>query len=159
MLFVYNVIGMIFGKEEFDCWVFMGNYWDVWVFGGVDFLSGLVVMMEVLCGLGKLLNEIDWWFRRMIKFCSWGVEEYGLIGLYEWVEENRNMLRDKVVMYLNVDFVVKGNYSFGVNGNFFLKLFVYWEIVFVKDFNEWEKSVSVYDCWLKKYFFLFFGKF
>ena len=147
----YNVIGTILGKEEPDRWVLMGNHRDAWVFGGVDPSSGSAVMMEVSRGLGKLLNETDWRPRRTIKLCSWGAEEYGLIGSYEWVEENRNMLRDKAVMYLNVDSAVKGNYSFGANGNPSLKSLVYRETASVKDPNEREKSASVYDRWSKKY--------
>lgn len=85
---IINVIGIIIGREEFDCVVLMGNYRDVWVFGGVDFLSGIVVMMEVFKGFGEFLIKIKWRLCCLIILCSWGVEEYGLIGFYEWVEEN-----------------------------------------------------------------------
>ena len=29
---------------------------------------------------------LGWRPRRTLVFCSWGAEEYGLIGSYEWVE-------------------------------------------------------------------------
>lgn len=65
----------------------MGNYWDVWVFGVVDVVSGIFVFMEVLCGLGELL-KLGWWFCWIIMFCSWDVEEFFIVGFVEYVEEN-----------------------------------------------------------------------
>lgn len=53
---IINVIGQIRGVVEFDCYVFIGNYWDVWVFGVVDVVSGMVVMMELFCGLGEFFK-------------------------------------------------------------------------------------------------------
>ena len=41
-------------------------------------------------------------------FCSWGAEEYGLIGSYEWAEENAKVLSQRAVAYLNVDTAVAG---------------------------------------------------
>jgi Zn-dependent M28 family amino/carboxypeptidase len=41
-------------------------------------------------------------------FCSWGAEEYGLIGSYEWAEENAKVLSQRAVAYLNVDIAVAG---------------------------------------------------
>ena len=100
------MIGTILGKEEPDRLVLMGNHRDAWVFGGVDPSSGTAVMMEASRGIGELLTNTDWRPRRTIVFCSWGAEESGLIGSYERVEENRNMLRDRAAMYLNVDSAV-----------------------------------------------------
>ncbi|KAJ7371543.1 hypothetical protein OS493_024883 [Desmophyllum pertusum] len=148
---VFNVIGTILGKEEPDRLVLMGNHRDAWVFGGVDPSSGTAVMMEVSRGVGELLTKTDWRPRRTIVFCSWGAEEYGLIGSYEWVEENRNLLSDRAVMYLNVDSAVAGNYSFGANGNPSLKSLVYQESALVKDPNAHDKETSLYDRWSRKY--------
>lgn len=146
-----NVVGTIIGKEEPDRMVLMGNHRDAWVFGGVDPSSGTAVMMEVTRGLGELLTKTDWRPRRSIVFCSWGAEEYGLIGSYEWVEENRNMLRDRAVMYLNVDSAVNGNYSFFVRGNPSLKSLVYQESMFFKDPNGNDQELSLYESWGRKY--------
>ncbi|KAL9983847.1 hypothetical protein ACROYT_G006087 [Oculina patagonica] len=147
----YNVIGTITGREEPDRLLLMGNHRDAWVFGGVDPSSGTAVMMEVSRGIGELLTNTDWRPRRTIVFCSWGAEEFGLIGSYEWVEENRNMLRDRAVMYLNADSAVAGNYSFGANGNPSLKSLVYQETALVKDPNAHDKEASLYDSWSIKY--------
>jgi len=146
-----NVIGTIIGKEEPDRMVLMGNHRDAWVFGGVDPSSGTAVMMEVTRGLGELLTKTDWRPRRSIVFCSWGAEEYGLIGSYEWVEENKNMLRDRAVMYLNLDSAVNGNYSFRARGNPALKSLVYQESMFLKDPYGNDKESSLYESWARKY--------
>jgi len=43
-----------------------------------------------------------------LKFCSWGAEEYGLIGSTQWVEQNRKILEKQAVAYINVDIAVEG---------------------------------------------------
>jgi len=46
--------------------------------------------------------------RRSIIFCSWGAEEYSLVGSYEWVEQHAKVLANRAVAYLNVDIAVEG---------------------------------------------------
>ena len=41
-------------------------------------------------------------------FCSWGAEEYGLIGSYEFTEQYGKVLSQRAVAYLNVDIAVAG---------------------------------------------------
>lgn len=52
--------------------------------------------------------NVDWRPRRTIIFCSWGGEEFGLIGSYEWVEQHAKALGQRAVAYLNVDTAVEG---------------------------------------------------
>ena len=54
---VYNVIGTIYGKEEPDRWVLIGNHRDAWGFGAVDASSGTSSIMEISRGLGELLKQ------------------------------------------------------------------------------------------------------
>ena len=54
---VYNVIGTIYGKEEPDRWILIGNHRDAWGFGAVDASSGTAAMMEISRGLGELLKK------------------------------------------------------------------------------------------------------
>ena len=54
---IYNVIGTIYGKEEPDRWVLLGNHRDAWGFGAVDPSSGTAAMMEISHGLSKLLKR------------------------------------------------------------------------------------------------------
>ncbi|WAR19806.1 GCP2-like protein [Mya arenaria] len=57
-----------------------------------------------------------WRPRRSIMFCSWGAEEYGLIGSTEWVEHYTKTLGARAVAYLNVDIAVEGNSTFWAHG-------------------------------------------
>ena len=56
---IYNVIGTIYGKEEPDRWVLIGNHRDAWGFGAVDASSGTATMMEISRGLSILLKQGD----------------------------------------------------------------------------------------------------
>ena len=53
---VYNVIGTVYGKEEPDHWVLLGNHRDSVAFGGADAVSGTACMMEVARGIKELLK-------------------------------------------------------------------------------------------------------
>ncbi|XP_028397055.1 glutamate carboxypeptidase 2-like isoform X2 [Dendronephthya gigantea] len=117
---IYNVIGTIYGKEEPDRWVLIGNHRDAWGFGAVDPSSGTSAMMEISRGVRELLKK-GWRPRRTIKFCSWGAEEPGLVGSTEWVEENERVLSTKAITYINVDAAVYGNFTFSVSGSPLLK--------------------------------------
>ncbi|KAK1266307.1 putative glutamate carboxypeptidase 2 [Acorus gramineus] len=104
---IQNVFAVIKGVEEPDRYVLLGNHRDAWTFGAVDPNSGTAALLEVARRFGKL-QKIGWRPRRTIILCNWDAEEYGLIGSTEWVEENREMLKSKVVAYLNVDCAVSG---------------------------------------------------
>jgi Zn-dependent M28 family amino/carboxypeptidase len=80
MTTTYNVIGIIRGSVEPDRYVLLGNHRDAWILGSVDPSSGTAAMMELARVFGKLKAEEGWRPRRSIVFCSWGAEEYGLIG-------------------------------------------------------------------------------
>lgn len=58
-----------------------------------------------------------WRPRRTIKLCSWGAEEQGLIGSIEWVEQQSKVVRERAVAYINIDAVVRGNYSLSAKGD------------------------------------------
>ena len=106
---IHNVIGTIWGREEPDRHVLIGNHRDAWLFGAVDPSSGTACLAEISRVVGRLL-ESGWRPRRTLKFCSWGAEEFGLIGSVEWVEEHAQVLMERAVAYLNTDVAVGGNY-------------------------------------------------
>lgn len=56
VLLIYNVIGIIYGCEEFDRYVLIGNYCDVWVYGVIDVFIGIIVIMEIVCVFGEMKN-------------------------------------------------------------------------------------------------------
>ena len=69
-----------------DRYVILGNHRDAWSFGALDPTSGTAVMLEISRVLMHLKMSKGWKPKRSILFCSWGAEEYGLIGSVEWVE-------------------------------------------------------------------------
>ena len=71
--------------SSLDRYVLLGNHRDAWVFGAIDPTSGTAVQLELARALGAMLKQ-GWKPRRTLVFCSWGAEEYGLIGSSEWVE-------------------------------------------------------------------------
>ncbi|XP_067130072.1 N-acetylated-alpha-linked acidic dipeptidase 2-like isoform X1 [Centruroides vittatus] len=103
-----NVIGLIEGSEEPDRYVLIGNHRDAWGYGAVDPSSGTAQLLEVARLFGTL-HRNGWKPRRSIVFCSWGAEEYGLIGSTEWVEEHRHALMEQAVGYINIDICVSGD--------------------------------------------------
>jgi len=105
-----NVLGYITGSVEPDRYVIIGGHRDAWAYGALDPNTGTAVTVEVARILSKFKNE-GWRPRRTIVICSWGAEEFGLIGSYEWVEQNLKKLSARTVAYLNLDTVVTGNYS------------------------------------------------
>ena len=106
---IYNVIGTINGRDEPDRYVLVGNHRDAIFFGAADASSGSATLMEIARVLGKLKGH-GWRPRRTIKLCSWGAEEFGLVGSVEWVQENTKLLTNRAVVYLNTDVAVGGDF-------------------------------------------------
>lgn len=106
---IYNVIGTMNGREEPDRYVLVGNHRDAKFFGAADASGGSATLMEIARVLGKF-KEDGWRPRRTVKLCSWGAEEFGLVGSVEWVQENAKLLTDRAVVYLNTDVAVGGNF-------------------------------------------------
>merc|ERR1719334_882159 len=75
-----NVIGILWGSEEPDKYVMIGNHRDAWGFGAVDPSSGTAQMMEVVRVLGDRHMSMNWRPRRTMIFLSWAAEEYSLVG-------------------------------------------------------------------------------
>ncbi|CAG0891741.1 unnamed protein product [Darwinula stevensoni] len=96
------------GSLEPDRYVILGNHRDAWIFGAVDPSSGTASLLEAARLYGEAAKAGNP-PRRTLLFCSWGAEEYGLIGSTEWVEEYANALADRTVINLNVDISVSGN--------------------------------------------------
>ena len=102
-----NVIGVIYGSEEPDRYVMLGNHRDAWGFGALDPNSGTAQMMEVARVLGQSLKD-GWRPRRTIMFLSWGAEEYSLCGSREFVEQYEMELSERGVAYINTDVCMSG---------------------------------------------------
>lgn len=139
----YNVIGVIEGAVEPDRYVLLGNHRDAWVYGGADPSSGTAQMCEVSRVLGSLKEE-GWKPYRTIIFCSWGGEEFGLIGSTEWIEEHMHNLQARAVAYINVDICVAGE-IFHPEASALLEDVLMETSSFVSDAKDPENSV--YSAW------------
>ena len=103
---IWDVIGTIPGTDAKPDWVVAGNHRDAWVYGAVDPNSGTAAMLEMVHGLGALLQQ-GWKPQRTIVIGSWDAEEEGLIGSTEWVEQHTVDLTHAVA-YFNTDVAVSG---------------------------------------------------
>lgn len=63
---IYNVIGTIYGREEPDRYVLIGNHRDSWVHGAIDASTGTAATTEIARVLGEL-KKSGWRPRRTIK--------------------------------------------------------------------------------------------
>lgn len=145
---IYNVIAVLKGSVEPDKLVLLGNHRDAWVFGGIDPSSGTACLMEISKALGIKYKQ-GWRPRRSIVLCSWGGEEYGLLGSTEWVEDNIHLLYQRAVAYINVDSPIRGNYSLFVRASPLLHQVLFNATKQVK--NPVNSSQSVYENWLEKF--------
>jgi len=139
---IWNVIARIDGSDEKDRWVIMGNHRDAWTFGAVDPNSGTTAMLEAARGFGEL-QKSGWKPRRSILLCSWDGEEYGLLGSTEWAEEYADELKEKAVVYLNMDSAVSGS-RFGAGSVPSL-----WKLIrgVTRDITDPASGTSVYQQW------------
>ena len=142
---IFNVIGTINGQGEPDRYVLVGNHRDAEFFGAVDASSGSATLMEISRILGKL-KAGGWRPQRTVKLCSWGAEEFGLVGSIEWVQENARLLSNRAVVYLNADVAVGGNYVVAVQTCPMLDKAVFCRAKKVKD----PSRSSVYDTMLRR---------
>ena len=139
---IWNVISRIDGAEEKDRWVIMGNHRDAWTFGAVDPNSGTTAMLEAARGFGSLLKD-GWKPRRTILLCSWDGEEYGLLGSTEWAEEYADELKQKAVVYLNIDVAVSGP-NFGASS-----VPSMWKLIraATRDLKDPKSGKTIYQQW------------
>ncbi|KAI8482422.1 hypothetical protein Bbelb_398180 [Branchiostoma belcheri] len=108
---VYNVIGMIKGRVEPDRYVMLGNHYDSWVQGAIDDTSSTAMSLELTRVYGGLVKDGTWRPRRSVVFAAWGAEEFGLLGSYEYVEQFTDLIKERMVAYINMDIGVGGNYT------------------------------------------------
>ncbi|EDV20314.1 uncharacterized protein TRIADDRAFT_64334 [Trichoplax adhaerens] len=144
----YNVIGTINGRFDPDHYVLVGNHRDSWIFGAVDASSGGSNMLEISRAITTVMQKTGWRPRRTMKFCSWGAEEYGLIGSTEWVEENEKLLVRNAVSYANTDIAAQGNFTLYAAASPIMKQVLYDAAKMTPDPDDPTKSL--YDTWLQR---------
>ncbi len=102
-----NLVGMLRGSEAPDEWIILGCHYDAWGFGATDPNSGTAMLLSLSETLGKL-NAAGYTPKRSILIGHWDAEEHGVIGSSEWVEQMRDQLNSKGVIYMNFDGGVSG---------------------------------------------------
>ncbi len=140
---IVNVIGWLRGSAEPDRWVMAGGHRDAWTFGGRDPISGAASLLEVARGFGELAKT-GWRPRRTLAFASWDGEDFGLLGSTEWVEEFKDELKIKGVIYINRESYTAG--PFDAEASHSLVPLLYAATRDVRDPGD--PSRSLYDAWL-----------
>lgn len=143
-----TVCTTLFGSEQPDRYVMLGNHRDAWVYGAGDASSGTAAMMELVRSIGKIVKETGWRPRRSLKACSWGAEESGVQGSTEWADENHQFIMDKVAAYLNTDIAVEGNHTIRLKALKFIGngIFKVAKAISAPD----NSSKTLYEDWLQK---------
>jgi len=104
---ITNPIGVIEGSEYPDEWIILGSHHDAWGFGATDPNSGTAMLLTLAESLGEMVRN-GHRPKRSIMIAHWDAEEFMLIGSSEWVEQLRDELNAKAVLYLNADMSVTG---------------------------------------------------
>jgi len=141
---IWNTVSTIEGTTKRDEVIVIGNHRDSWTFGTADPNSGTSIILELGRCFGKMLKE---GFKplRTIILATWDAEEFGIIGSTEWVEQHKEMLKDRCVLYLNIDTGVTGR-NFRASATPSLRNFVRETTKFVTDPAT---GLTVYDVWRK----------
>jgi N-acetylated-alpha-linked acidic dipeptidase len=141
---ITNVIGTFRGTEFPDEWIIMGSHFDAWGHGATDPNSGTAMLLTLAESLGELIKQ-GYRPRRSILIGHWDAEEFLIIGSSEWVEQLRDDLKAKAVVYLNADMSVTGA-NFGSSAAPSLKQPI---IDATKVVPHPDIDGSVYDQWLR----------
>lgn len=112
---IWNTLSRIEGSDAPDECVIIGAHRDAWCNGAADNVSGTACVLEAARISAAVAQQLGA-PRRTIIFATWDAEEWGIIGSAEWVEQHRDLLRDQVVLYLNLDMIVTGP-DFGANAS------------------------------------------
>ncbi|XP_071104998.1 N-acetylated-alpha-linked acidic dipeptidase 2-like [Haliotis cracherodii] len=144
---IYNVLATMKGASEQDRVVLVGNHRDAYVYGGTDPSSGTAALLEMSRVYAQEVTN-GWKPRRSIIFCSWDAEEFGVVGSYEWVEENVKWLQNQAVAYINIDLITIGNYTIAVSATPTLKQAIYRAARKVPDAHQ--EGRTLFDVWRER---------
>ncbi|XP_041482764.1 N-acetylated-alpha-linked acidic dipeptidase 2-like [Lytechinus variegatus] len=97
---VYDVVGTIQGSEYPDEYVLLGGHYSSMMTSMVTAGSSSAVM-ESARVISEMM-ESGWMPRRTIMVGLWEGSEFGQVGSTEWVEDNRVILRDRAVAYIDL---------------------------------------------------------
>ncbi|MFN3800504.1 M28 family peptidase [Belliella pelovolcani] len=139
-----NVVGTLKGSSKPDEWVILGCHYDAWSFGSTDPNSGTAMLLALSETLGKLAKAGQR-PERSILIAHWDAEEHGVIGSTEWVEQFRDELGAKAVVYINLDAAVSGR-NFSASSSPTLKKII---MESAKAVSFPDSSKTVFEVWAK----------
>ena len=140
-----NIVGKFEGTEYPDEWIILGSHYDAWSFGATDPNSGTAMMLTLADAIGDLVKNGKG-PKRSILIGHWDAEEQGVIGSTEWVEQFRDELGAKAVVYMNFDGAVSGR-NFGVSAAPTLKNLI---IEASKEVAYPDSSKTVFEVWARE---------
>jgi N-acetylated-alpha-linked acidic dipeptidase len=136
---LYDVVGVLKGREKPNEWIVRGNHHDGWVMGASDPLSGQIALLAEAKALGSFVKA-GWRPKRTIVYTSWDGEEPMLLGSTEWAETHAAELKAKALVYINSD--GNGRGFFRAEGSHDFQHFV---TEAARDVKDPETGVSVVD--------------
>jgi N-acetylated-alpha-linked acidic dipeptidase len=136
---LYDVVGVLKGRETPNEWIVRGNHHDGWVMGASDPLSGQIALLAEAKALGGFVKA-GWRPKRTIVYTSWDGEEPMLLGSTEWAETHAAELKAKALVYINSD--GNGRGFFHAEGSHDFQHFV---TEVARDVKDPETGVSVVD--------------
>ena len=139
-----NIVGVLKGTELPDEWVILGCHYDAWGFGATDPNSGTAMLLNLSESLGRLAQK-GFRPKRSILIAHWDAEEHGVIGSSEWVEQLKEQLQAKALVYMNFDGGVSGK-NFGASAAPTLKKLL---VEASKEVDYPYTEQSLFDFWNK----------
>eukprot|EP00057_Strongylocentrotus_purpuratus_P027966 XP_011682440.1 PREDICTED: N-acetylated-alpha-linked acidic dipeptidase 2 [Strongylocentrotus purpuratus] len=97
---IYDVVATIEGSQYPDEYVLLGGHYSSMMTSMVTPGSSSAVM-ESARVISEMMED-GWMPRRTIMVGLWEGSEFGQVGSTEWVEENRLILRDRAVAYIDL---------------------------------------------------------
>ncbi|CAD5115319.1 DgyrCDS4306 [Dimorphilus gyrociliatus] len=146
---ISNVLAIIWGSEESDRYVIIGNHYDAWLTGAVDPISGTAILQEISRSLGERVKS-GWKPRRTIIIAHWDAAMQGYLGSVEWIQEFKQELEHNSVMYIDVSTPVTGNYTMEATANPILHELLWESLRQSEPWNNSTEAKSAYDLWLKR---------
>nr|XP_006814503.1 PREDICTED: glutamate carboxypeptidase 2-like [Saccoglossus kowalevskii] len=142
---LYNVIATMKGNADStrDRFVMMGSHRGV-----MDNYNGTAMMLELARNLHSIQDE-NWYPKRTIKMCSWGVM-HGVLGSIEWAEEHRLKLLEKAVVYIDLDMAVQGDYTLHVESTAATSRLITSTAKMLLDPVNFKEGVTMHTNWMVK---------
>lgn len=106
---IWNVVGLIQGREQSEKGVIIGASRDVSCFGTMQANTGSIILIELVKIFTALQRRYNWSPSRSIYFVSFDASEYNLAGLSEWIEKRKDALSKNGYAYIDLSDAVSGD--------------------------------------------------